>query len=241
MRTAMRKRAARACVLSAIFVLAACSGGADDQQAPPPVNSKAAADQLRLFEEARAAGRGQLARAYAEDIRKKYPGSPAAAQVQLAMAEVTAMADAEREVTRLANLWIYHQVNEQKGPVFTAFMYESDSTAMDRDARPKLVLRQHPEWGRNVYLLFPGGHFTCGARCKVQIAFDDAAAKPFEASQPEGAPEPAMFVEEAKRFLEALPDAHWVTLTMPVRGGNKTFRFEVAGLDIARLGPASAK
>lgn len=107
--------------------------------------------------------------------------------------------------------------------------------------QPKLVLRQHPEWGRNVYLLYPGGHFTCGARCKVQIAFDDAAAKPFEASQPEGAPEPAMFVEEAKRFLEALPDAHWVTLTMPVRGGNKTFRFEVAGLDIARLGPTSAK
>lgn len=241
MRMAMGKRAARGCLLGVLTVLVACSGGADDQQAPPPVNSKAAADQLRLFEEARAAGRGQLARAYAEDIRKKYPGSPAAAQVQLAMAEVTAMADAEREVTRLANLWIYHQVNEQKGPVFTAFMYESDSTAMDRDARPKLVLRQHPEWGRNVYLLYPGGHFTCGARCKVQIAFDDAAAKPFEASQPEGAPEPAMFVEEAKRFLEALPDAHWVTLTMPVRGGNKTFRFEVAGLDIARLGPTSAK
>lgn len=241
MRMAMGKWAARGCLLGVLTALVACSGGADDQQAPPPVNSKAAADQLRLFEEARAAGRGQLARAYAEDIRKKYPGSPAAAQVQLAMAEVTAMADAEREVTRLANLWIYHQVNEQKGPVFTAFMYESDSTAMDRDARPKLVLRQHPEWGRNVYLLYPGGHFTCGARCKVQIAFDDAAAKPFEASQPEGAPEPAMFVEEAKRFLEALPDAHWVTLTMPVRGGNKTFRFEVAGLDIARLGPTSAK
>ena len=241
MSTPMGKWASRAWLLAVVIGLAACSGGDDTQQAPVVVNSKAAADQLALFEEARAAGRGQLARAYAEDIRKKYPGSPAAAQVQLAMAEVTAMADAEREVTRLANLWIYHQVNEQKGPVFTAFMYESDSTAMDRDLRPKLVLRQHPEWGRNVYLLFPGGHFTCGARCKVQIAFDDAAAKPFEASQPEGAPEPAMFVEEAKRFLEALSNAHWVTLTMPVRGGGQSFRFEVAGLDLARLGPVPAK
>ena len=241
MSTPMGKWAARGCVLGALMVLTACSSGDPGQSAPLPVNSKAAADQLALFEEARAAGRGQLARAYAEDIRKKYPGSPAAAQVQLVMAEVTAIADAEREVTRLANLWIYHQVNEQKGPVFTAFMYESDSAAMDRDLRPKLVLRQHPEWGRNVYLLFPGGHFTCGARCKVQIAFDDAAAKPFEASQPEGAPEPAMFVEEAKRFLEALPNAHWVTLTMPVRGGSKSFRFEVAGLDIARLGPLPVK
>ena len=69
MSTAMRKWAARGCVLSAMMVLAACSSGDSGQQAPPPVNSKAAADQLRLFEEARAAGRGQLARAYAEDIR----------------------------------------------------------------------------------------------------------------------------------------------------------------------------
>jgi len=235
------RSATRGLCLLVLLGLSACAGNEDAQGPTVAVNSKAAAEQLLLFEEARAAGRGQLARAYAEDIRKKYPGSPAAAQVQLVMAEVIAIADAEREKTRLANLWIYHRVNEQKGPVFTAFMYESASKDLDRDARPKLVLRQHPEWGRNVYLLFPGGRFTCGARCKVQIAFDDAAAKPFEASQPEGAPEPAMFVEEAKRFLDALPNAHWVTLIMPVRGGTKSFHFEVAGLDIARLGPAPAK
>ena len=226
--------------LLAALVLSACA-----EPPPPPtgpvINTAAATEAINLFEQARRDGRGQLARAYADDILLKYPGTEAAATVQAAMAEVNALAEADRERTRLANMWIYHAVGEIKGTTYTAFMYESDSAQLARGERPQLVLRRHPEWGQNVYVLLPNGRFACGARCMINIKLDDAAPARFEASQPEGAPVPAMFVEEDARFFEALKTARWVELELPIRGGKRSLRFEVGGIDLTRMGPAVRK
>jgi hypothetical protein len=227
----------RTFVLGLMFgALAACS---EPPPAPtgPTLNTAAAQQAVALFEQARADGRGQLARAYAEDILAKYPGSQAAAQVRAVLPEVEQMANAERERTRLANLWIYHAVGEVKGTTYTAFIYETSAGDKPRDERPQLVLRRHPEWGQNVYVLLPGGRFACGARCNINIKIDDKAPARFEASQPDGAPVPAMFVEEDARFFEALKTAQWVELELPVRGGKTSLRFEVGGIDLARMGP----
>mgnify|MGYP001810039380 FL=1 len=223
--------------LALCLALAACSEPPPPPPSGPTVNSAAANEAIVLFDQARAEGRGQLARAYAEDILAKYPGTEAAAKVQAAMAEIEALAAADRERTRLANLWVYHAVGEVKGTTYTAFMYEADSLKLPREERPQLVLRRHPEWGQNVYILLPGGRIACGARCNINLKIDDANPVRFEASQPEGAPVPAMFIEEDRRFFEALKSARWIEIEVPIRGGKQSLRYEVGGIDLARMGP----
>jgi len=228
----------KAGVLLAALLLAACSQPPPPPPTGPTVNTAAGSEAVRLFEQARSEGRGQLARAYADDILRKYPGSQAADTVRAALPEIESMAAAEREITRRANLWIYHAVGEVKGTTYTAFIYEAGSADTARDERPQLVLRRHPEWGQNVYVLLPGGRFACGARCSITIALDETAPARFEASQPDGAPVPAMFVEEHARFFEALKTAQWLELELPERDGKRSLRFEVGGIDLARMGPA---
>lgn len=224
-------------VALSLALLAACSEPPPPPPTGPSINSAAANEALALYEQARSQGRGQLARAYAEDIQTRFPGTQAAAQVQAQRAEVETMAAAERERTRLANLWVYHAVGEVKGTTYTAFIYETSSYDKPRDERPQLVLRRHPEWGQNVYVLLPEARFTCGARCNIRMKLDEGEFSRIEASQPEGAPVPALFVEEDARFFEALKTARWVELELPIRGGRQNLRFEVGGVDLARMGP----
>lgn len=227
-------------ILSGLALCAALAGCSEPPPPPPTgpsVNSAAANEAVVLFDQAMAEGRGQLARAYAQDILSKYPGTQAAAKVQAAMAEVEVMAAADRERTRLANMWVYHAVGEVKGTTYTAFMYEAGSGSLPREERPQLVLRRHPEWGQNVYVLLPGGRIACGARCNVNLKIDDASPVRFEASQPEGAPVPAMFIEEDRRFFETLKTARWIEIEVPIRGGKRSLRYEVGGIDLERMGP----
>lgn len=223
--------------LALCAVLAACSEPPPPPPSGPTINSAAANEAVVLFDQAVAEGRGQLARAYAQDILAKYPGTQAAAKVQAAMPQVEVMAAADRERTRLANMWVYHAVGEVKGTTYTAFMYEAGSAQKPREERPQLVLRRHPEWGQNVYILLPGGRIACGARCNVNIRIDEANPVRFEASQPEGAPVPAMFIEEDRRFFEALESARWIEIEVPIRDGKQSLRYEVGGIDLERMGP----
>lgn len=230
-------------ILSALALcatLVACSEPPPPPPTGPTLNSAAANEAVVLFDQALADGRGQLARAYAEDILAKYPGTRAAAKVQAAMPEVEVMAAADRERTRLANMWVYHAVGEVKGTTYTAFMYETESNQLPREERPQLVLRRHPEWGQNVYILLPGARIACGARCNINLKIDDANPVRFEASQPEGAPVPAMFIEEHRRFFEVLKTARWIEIEVPIRGGKRALRYEVSGIDLARMGPEPA-
>lgn len=220
------------------FGLAACSEPPPPPPSGPTVNTAAANEAVTLFEQAREEGRGQLARAYGEDILKRFPGSEAAAQIRARMPEVEAMASAERERTRMSNLWVYHAVGEVRGTTYTAFIYETSASDKPRDDRPQLVLRRHPEWGQNVYVLLPGGRIACGNRCNIMIKLDEGAPSRIEASQPEGAPVPAMFIEEHQRFFDALKTAQWVEIQVPIRGGTEALRFEVGGIDLERMGPA---
>jgi hypothetical protein len=223
-----------------LLLLLACSNEDSSPPAHEVAREREAAAALAVYEEAREANRAQLARAYGEDLLLKFPTTDAARRVRESIATVRIAAEAEREQSRIANLWVYHAVDEAeaRGTVYTGFIYEAGSANVSRDQRPSLVLRRHPSWGQNVYVLDPGGSFGCGASCQVEVQFDDAAPLRLRASRPDDAPQPAMFVDEDTRFLERLREADWVELRLPRRNGDtQAFRFEVGGLDIERLGP----
>ncbi|TAN04937.1 MAG: hypothetical protein EPN38_11850 [Rhodanobacteraceae bacterium] len=228
--------------VAAGLLLAACS-----QQAPAPAapsasaqaatNAAAAAKELKLYRDMLAKNAPELAAPVGQDLVQKYPGTPAAAEVQKSLAQVEATAKANATHARLASLW-YYQTADVDGLQHTASTYSQpyspDST--------RLVLRRHVKWGLSVYLFAPDGSkgFVCKGNCKIPMQFD-GKRETWTGYLPKTG-EPAMFINDDKRFIAALEKAQ--TIIMNVTGkdhGPETLKYEVAGYDPAKFTPLPKK
>jgi len=204
---------------------------------------QAAEEGLRRVREVQAAGQVEIAHAYALDIVQHYPQTAAAQQLRGELPALEAAATQSREVRRLAELWTYHAVDDKEagGMVYTAYIHASSANT----AAPKLrlVLRRHPQWGQSVYLLMDGGDFACTKpACDAQWAADGGAPAKIVVSRAEGANPPALFIEDDAKALATVDAASRIELDIPLAGGkSERYLFEVAGLDITRLGPALKK
>ncbi len=226
-------------------LLAACNTGPTEEEKRAALAQRAEQDaalQLRHFQEAQAAGRDRLALNFADYIQNNYPQTQAAATVKPLAAALRTKLDAAAEETRLRDMWAYHSADDKQagGVVRTAYVYSKNDIgpAVDGKAAPKarLVLRRHPQWGDDVYVLSDRGNFTCGSPCTVSVRFDDGPATTYPASIP-ATGEPAIFVEDFKRFMTALPAAKLVRIDVVLKdGGAQTPEFEVDGYSTATLG-----
>lgn len=221
--------------LVAVAALTACDTGPtpEERQAALAARAEAQAqEQLGNFNNAIAGRRPDMALNFADYILRTYPQTQVAAQIKPRADALREQVTAERETKRLADLWVYHSVDEAeaKGIVRTAYIYSKDPVGADLDGsqtRARLVLRRHPQWGDDVYLLADGG-FVCKGKCTVRVQFDDAAARDVPAYLPETG-EPAIFVEDFKRIVAAMPDARVLTMDVVLKkGGATTLTFEVA-------------
>jgi hypothetical protein len=201
-----------------------------------------AAERLQNLHEMRAIGRDDLALSFADDILKRFANTRAAVDAAPLAAELRQKVEAQREAERLRELWAYHDAEDAEagGRVRTAYIYSSNAIgpAVGENTAPtaRLVLRRHPQWGDDVYLLSERGHFRCGTPCTVQVQFDDAAAVTFPGSIPSTG-EPAIFVEDFKQFVSALPAASRVRITIELQdGGVQTPEFEVGGYNPSTVG-----
>lgn len=208
--------------------LAACNPGPSQEEIAAQRAQRAEQDanlQLRHFQEAKEAGRTDLALNFADYILRNHPQSAAAKTVKPMADELRAKQTAEAETGRLRDAWAYHDADGVK----TAYIYSKDRQA-------RLVLRRHPEWGDDVYLLTERGKFACGSPCTVSVQFDEGAAQSYPASIPETG-EPAIFVEDFRKFVPALPDATLVRITATLADGTTvTPEFEVAEYSTATIG-----
>jgi len=213
---------------AAALLLAACNPGPSQEEIAAQRAARAEADanqQWRHFDEARAAGRSELALNFAAYLERNHPGSAAWKNVQPQAAELRAKLDAEAETTRLREAWAYHA----DAGVKSAYVWS-------RDKQARLVLRRHPQWGDDVYLLTERGKFACGSPCTVSVQLADAAAQTYPASIPETG-EPAIFVEDFRKFVPALPAATIVRVTAQLNDGSTvTPEFEVGGYSTATIG-----
>jgi hypothetical protein len=208
--------------------LAACNPGPSQEEIAAQRAQRAEADanlQWQHFNEAKTAGRNELALNFADYLARNHPDSPAWKAVQPQAEELRARLEAEAQTRRLREAWAYHS----DAGVKTAYIYSKDKQA-------RLVLRRHPEWGDDVYLLTERGKFTCGSPCTVSVQFDDAPAQTYPASIPETG-EAAIFVEDFRKFVPALPDATVVRITATLDDGTAvTPEFEVAEYSTATIG-----
>lgn len=227
--------------LSTALLLGLAACGKDEPPAPTPEQraEQMANAGLQRVHVARDEGRHQAAFIYAEEILQRYPDSAAASRLRGEVDALRDAADGEREERRLAEMWTYHAVEDAAGTVYTAYIYGQPVAGPAPEVR--LVLRRHPEWGQNSYLLIgDDADFACEGECKAELAFDGADAEPFVISRAKGVEPPAVFLEEDQRVLERIDRARELELRVDLRGGRPTgYRFELAGFDPERLGPAT--
>ena len=225
--------------MAAMLALAGCQGDED------PAGSMSAADraasrQLQAgYELARGQGDWIGAEARADELRQRFPDSDAEQAIAPSLGEVRKHADALREARRLREAWSYQSSAVDGGAQRTATLYsrtppaEDGIPAITPDAQ--LVLRDHPAWGRSVYLLLAQSHFTCPSPCAVQVAFDGGQATRFAGKQADSGKGPALFIEDDAAFLKAMDAASEVKIVLPEGSGAvRTLVFEVGGFDPGR-------
>lgn len=229
-------------VFCATFVLsiAACSRA----PAPPPVdpavaakaaNEAAAARESALYDQMRASQSWGLASTLGNEVLHKYPGTAAVARVQQSIVEVRAKAEQHAQATRLARLWVYTATPVAGGTQYAAAIPGKQALG-PASARIRLVLRQHPKWGQSVYLLLDDAKFDCRTGCAtLPVSFDAKPALRMKATIPPTG-EPALFIDDDKRFIARMEKAHTVAIGVNINGvGERPVLFEVGGYDAAKL------
>jgi len=217
--------------------LAACQDTGEEGGAPLSKEDEAKASaMLADYEAARTAGNPEVAEAAADKLREKYPDSEPAHKLDGTLDEVRKAAEASRETERLRKLWIYQDNAVGKGVQHSASIYSrvpdlgEDAPAAAPDAQ--LVLRDHPDWGRSVYLLLQQSKFACGKPCTLQLSFDEGPLETWPGKQADSGKGPALFIEDEPRFMKALPKAKSLRIVLPKGSGNLgSLSFEVAGFD----------
>ncbi len=238
-----------ALVCAAAMGLAGCNNAekleAERQARHARAAEAKATERLASFRQLQATGRDDLALNLAEDLVKSFPGTSAAKEVAPILEGLRTKVSADAEDRRLKGLWVYHSGHDAEagGTVRSAYLYSSNTLGEaepGKDApRARLVLRRHPQWGDDVYLLTDRGHFSCATPCSVSAQLDDAAGVIYPGKLPETG-EPAMFVEDFKAIVEALPNARKISFKVTLDDGSTHEPvFEVGGYDETTIGNPS--
>lgn len=213
---------------------AACSPAPAPAPAPAaPAPQAQGTKELGLYQQLLDQKSYELAVPIGQEIVQKYPDSAAAAEVRKTLDEITAKATEESARRRLERLWSYQTSKESGAEQIHASIYSSDINA---DARVRLILRRHAEWGLSVYLFGSGKGFECKGLCTLEAGFDGKPAK-LAAYLPDTG-EPAIFIKDEKGFIAKMTAAKEFTVKVTEKGkGARTLRFEVGGYDAAKFPP----
>jgi hypothetical protein len=246
MNPTMFRLAAAEALLAALALLAGCGPSEAERQAQAQQKLQArmeaeAQKQLGNYQQLKASGRADLALNVADHVLKTFPQTQAAAALKAEVEPLRAQMRAEREARRLKDLWVYHDGHDADadGRVRTAYLFAREPLAREpgkEPARARLVLRRHPQWGDDVYLLSEHGPFACASPCRLSVAFDEDGARTVPGKIPETG-EHAIFVEDFAYFVQHLPDASTVRIeTALANGTTHTLLFEVGGYESATIG-----
>lgn len=222
--------AAIALCAAAVLPVAGCSRKDATSSATPASDQVAANKDLTQYQRLLAMSDAVQAAQLGEQIVLKYPGTPAAAEVQKSLPEIKARAAAQTK-RRLANLWVYSAA-DAGGLQYTASIYTSEPAGAD----VQLILRRHQNWGQSVYLFGSGNGFVCRKLCDVAMSFD-GKHEVWKAFPPTTG-EPAIFIKDDQTFIAALEKAKVITMDVVTKShGKETLEFEVGGFDPAKFPP----
>ncbi len=239
--TIFRMRDGLILVLAATM-LAACSGPPsptpEQQAAAQKKADNAAADKkLVMFHKLVKMGQLELAASIGDELVAKYPDSDAAKKVADKLPDIKAKAKADKEKTRLANLWLYQVSPMAGGMQSTATI----SNSKPQDIKVRLILRRHTEWGTSAYLYASDEKgFVCHGECPVAVTFD-GKKHVFHAVTPDDG-RPALMFRHQKDFIKRLQKADKVVIPVTVQGkGKQDLVFETGGFVPDKWKPLDAR
>ena len=217
-------------------------GGCSQQGAPAPsaaqqqaqAQAADAARNLDTYRQLLRIGNDAMAVELGHDILKRYPGSPAATEVQQTLPPIEKRWQEVSEKNRLAALWLY-QVAPMAGGTQSTASIESSGELGSTPVR--LVLRRHAAWGQNVFLYGSGHGFVCRGNCTLPATVDGRPMG-IKAYAPSTG-EPALMIRDDRAFIALLRKARKITLTVTPVDGEKPLQlvYEVGGFDPAKWAP----
>ena len=99
----------------------------------------------------------------------------------------------------------------------------------------RLCIRQHPKFGRDVYVTLDGsGQILCHSYrdCTVQIRFDDRPVQAFSGGEPSDNSSESIFIVNTARFVTAAKAASRIRVQLEFyQNGMQTFDFPAQGLE----------
>lgn len=234
-------------VLSAalsLLVLAGCSDREAAEAARAQAQAEAAAaaanEAEAAFDAALRDENWALAKAQADVLLARWPGTDAADRVQARYDEVKSRGDAANEARRTEALWAYGTEPVKGGNQLSASIYAKEPLDVDGSGRKpvRLIFRDHPGWGRSSYLVLQAGDFAqaCYRACRVMVVVDGGQPRRMAANRPKTDEAIAMFIDDEKAMWALTREARVVEVTFPTAAaGEQTAVFEVAGLDRTKL------
>ena len=138
-----------------------------------------------------------------------------------------------------ASYWHYSQSTDEMTDKKTYFAWiESEDKAYfdypyEGGSTLTLTLRQHPQWGKNVYIEISKGQFnsTYGGET-IKVRFDDKPAKTFSLNDPADHDHTLRFVSGYSTFLSELKKAKVMKIQASFfEGGSRIFTFKVQNFD----------
>ncbi|MCB1560252.1 MAG: hypothetical protein KDI75_04030 [Xanthomonadales bacterium] len=216
-----------------LTLLSACGDGGGSMAGTSAIDAREAVERQKLatsFEGVLKAGNKPLALSMGKTLQRRWPDSAEAKAVAKQVAQLEAQVAEEKETARLANLWVYHRLGKDGD---SAFIYRFGDGDPERGGRGiRLVLRDKPDWGRDVFLLTARGRFDCAPDCKIELIVDDQPPVKIDAFASEPEQNPALFFKDTDAFLAILRAARRIDVAAPLQddAGNRA-QFEVGGYD----------
>lgn len=218
-------------------LLCACSDGGGRASGNSAIEARETAERQKLassFREVMQAGNKPLALSMGKTLLRRWPDSAEAKALRPRVAALETEVAAEKEASRLKNLWVYHRLGDEGD---TAFIYRigdgDDSGSPGSGGRGiRLVLRDKPDWGRDVFLLTARGRFDCAPDCRIDLVVDGQPPIRVDAFASGPEQNPALFFKDTDAFLDILRGADSLDMAAPLQDDpDNRARFEVAGYE----------
>lgn len=212
-----------------------------DAVAAAKAQMEAKAEQhYAMYEQMVQADNAELALPLGDELIKMYPDSAAAARVRPEIEKLREKATTEGETRRMTRLWAYQTSPMAGGTQSTATIYSNEDPTVAGD-KVRLVFRRHTEWGQSVFLYGSEPGFTCAKNCRVTMSFDGGKSMTLEGSIPPTG-EPAIFIEEDKKFIALVEKAKKVDIDVNDKGKSaRTLHFDIGGFDAKKFLPLPKK
>ncbi|MGH8083888.1 MAG: hypothetical protein ACREPV_01250 [Lysobacter sp.] len=187
--------------------------------------------------------------AHAQTLVDEFPGTEPAAQAAAALPSLQEALDEvqreAREARERRGQWAYiNRTDELTGkPVRIARVTSTNTISLDfpyqGTQHATLEVRDHPQWGRNVYVYIERGQVVCSSYdCTVRVVFDGGRPSTLEGDDAADHSSETVFLPGYSTLTRRMAASKEMRVQVNIfKGGAPTFTFPVKGFNPKLVAP----